>query len=178
MEVKLDNKVIEYNIDKGNRKNIYIYIKDGMVIIKVPKMVTDKQALEIIESKKKWILKKLIENNNSTKKLKDEEYYKNEKEYKKLAEAKIPEIMEKMINLTGLNPNEYRLVNFKRAWGNCSNKKIIKLNYKLVMYSDFAITYVCLHELCHLKYMNHSKNFWSLVEKYMPNYKMAEMELK
>ena len=46
------------------------------------------------------------------------------------------------------------------------------------MYSIHAIEYVCLHEICHLKHMNHSKKFWNMVEEYMPDYKIAEKELK
>ena len=45
-------------------------------------------------------------------------------------------------------------------------------------YSRQAIEYVCLHELCHLKYMNHSKKFWDLVEYYMPDYKLVKKELR
>ncbi|MDE6181991.1 MAG: M48 family metallopeptidase, partial [Eubacteriales bacterium] len=40
------------------------------------------------------------------------------------------------------------------------------------------IDYVVLHEICHLKEMNHSKNFWNLMEKYMPNYKEKRYKLK
>ena len=47
-----------------------------------------------------------------------------------------------------------------------------------MMYSREAIEYVVLHEICHLKYMNHSKKFWEMVEKYMPDYKVYEKELK
>ena len=140
--------------------------------------MTDIKAEEIVNSKKDWIYKKLLEGNQSTRKDKEELFLQNEKYYREEAEKKIPEIMEKMILKTGLKPKEYKLFNFKRAWGNCSNKKVIKLNTKLVMYSDNAIEYVCIHELCHLKYLNHSKAFWNLVKNYMPNYKMIEKELK
>ena len=47
-----------------------------------------------------------------------------------------------------------------------------------MMYSHKAIDYVVLHEICHLRYMNHSKKFWEMVESYMPDYKEAERELK
>ena len=47
-----------------------------------------------------------------------------------------------------------------------------------MMYDRFVIDYVVLHEICHLRYMNHSKNFWNMVSTYMPNYKEAEAELK
>ena len=74
--------------------------------------------------------------------------------------------------------DEYNIKKLKSVWGKCSSSKKITINQDLMMYSRHAIEYVVLHEFCHLKYMNHSKNFWSLVEKYMPDYKEAEKELK
>lgn len=169
---------IKYEIDRAKRKNIYICIKDGKVIVKGPRKMTDAQVDKVVREKYAWIQKKLLEDEKSTRTQKEEEYFSNEKYYRKEAEKVIFPIMEKMINLTGLKPERYKLFNFKRALGNCSNKKEIKLNPKLVMYSNHAIEYVCLHELCHLKHMNHSRAFWCLVEKYMPDYKEAERELK
>ena len=66
----------------------------------------------------------------------------------------------------------------KSIWGSCSSNRKITINQNLMMYSRKAIDYVVLHEICHLKYMNHSKKFWAMVEKYMPDYKEAEKELK
>ena len=169
---------IKYKIDRAKRKNIYICIKDGEIIVKGPKSMTDARAKKVIEEKKNWILKKLSEETKSTRKQKEIEYLSQEKYYREKAENVIDLAMDKMIQITGLTPSEYRIFNFKKAWGNCSSKKVIKINPKLVMYSNNAIEYVCLHELCHLKHMNHSKAFWNLVEKYMPDYKKAEKELK
>ena len=42
----------------------------------------------------------------------------------------------------------------------------------------YVLDYIVIHELCHLIHMNHSKSFWSEVERFMPNYKMAELWLK
>lgn len=168
----------KYEINRANRKNIYICVKDGKVIVKGPKKMTEEQAEKVVREKSDWIQKKLLEEKKSTRKQKEEEYLANEKYYRKEAEKVIPLAMKKMIEMTGLRPEECKLFNFKSAWGNCSSKKVIKLNPKLVMYSAHAIEYVCLHELCHLKHMNHSKAFWKLVEKYMPDYQTAEYELK
>ena len=178
MKIEFNDNIIEYKIDRAKRKNIYICVKDGKVIIKGPRRMTDKEAREIVIKKKEWIYKKILEGLKSTRRNKEEQFFKNEILYKKQAAQRILPIMDKMISVTGLKPKEYKLFNFKRAWGNCSNKRVIKLNTKLVMYSDNAIEYVCLHELCHLKYMNHSKDFWNLVKQYMPNYKEIEKELK
>ena len=178
MIIEIDGNIIEYEIDRARRKNIYICIRDGKVIIKGSQRMKDEEASAIVIKKKNWISKKMLEENKSTRKNKERKFLENEKFYKRKAEERIFPIMEKMIKITGLNPSEVKLVNFKRAWGNCSNKKVIKLHNKLVMYSDTAIEYVCLHELCHLKHMNHSNDFWNLVSKYMPNYKEVEKELK
>lgn len=178
MKIEINNNIIEYEIDKAKRKNIYLCIRDGRIIIKGPRKMTDKEAMEIVLKKKEWIYTKLLEESLSTRKEKEKTFFEKEKFYKEFAKDRIFFIMDEMIKETGLKPIEVKLVNFKKSWGNCSNKKIIKLNVKLVMYSDDAIRYVCLHELCHLKYMNHSKAFWNLVENYMPDYKKIEKELK
>ena len=95
----------------------------------------------------------------------------------KIAKDIVPKEIEKISDIVGLKPKELKIRNFKRAWGNCSSKKIISINKNLCKYSIQAIDYVCLHEICHLKYMNHSKDFWNMVGKYMPNYKLIEKEL-
>ena len=84
----------------------------------------------------------------------------------------------KKLEETNLIPNKVRIRNINYAWGSCSSNKNITINLKLVDKQDIEIKYVVLHELCHLKYMNHSKKFWNLVEKYMPEYKEVRKKLK
>lgn len=98
--------------------------------------------------------------------------------YNKLAEKEIEKAMRKMSMKVGIAPNSYTIKNLKSTWGNCAITGNISINKNVVMYSRHAIEYVCLHEICHLQNMNHSKMFWDSVEKYMPNYKEAEEELK
>ena len=67
----------------------------------------------------------------------------------------------------------------KTRWGSCNyNKRYVNINIELIKRSRFEIEYVILHELAHLKHPNHSKKFYDYVEKYMPNYKIAEKMLK
>lgn len=58
----------------------------------------------------------------------------------------------------------------RTRWGSCSSKKNINLNWKLIMAPSDIIDYVIIHELCHIKEMNHSQGFWSLVQTYIPDY--------
>ena len=101
----------------------------------------------------------------------------NKKEIENL-KNKLEYIFPKLIKQTNLVPNKIRIRNIKYAWGSCSSNKNITINLKLVDKSEEEIKYVALHELCHLKYMNHSDKFWNLVGKYMPNYKEIRKQLK
>ena len=58
-KLKYKNKIIEYDIIKSNIKNVYIHIKDSKVIVKAPKKLANKEIIEIINSKKKWIYEKI-----------------------------------------------------------------------------------------------------------------------
>lgn len=166
----MNNTILEYEIKYSKIKNIYIQIKNGKIIIKAPKRISKKEIEKIVEQKSEWIQKTL---EKESKKQKKKELYTKE-EFKKIIEKNANELIEE----TGLKPNKITIKQIKYAWGSCSSKKNITLNLELIKYSQQAIRYVILHELCHLKYMNHSKDFWNLVEKYMPDYKQIKKEFK
>ena len=161
---------LEYKIKYSKIKNIYIQIKDGRVIVKAPRRVSKKEIEKILEQKSEWI-QKAVE--KETKKQEKKPLYTKE-EFKEIVEKNASELVKQ----TGLVPNKITIKKIKYAWGSCSNKKNITINLELIKYSEQAIRYVILHEICHIKYMNHSKDFWNLVEKYMPDYKQVKKEFK
>ena len=69
------------------------------------------------------------------------------------------------------------LMSARKKWGSCDNYKNIRLNFRLAMLPTIFIDYVCIHELCHTKYMNHSKNFWEEVANFFPNYKQCKNDM-
>ena len=168
----INTEKIVYHIKYERIKNVYIQIKDGEVIVKAPRYVSKKYIEQIVEEKKNWILKKLEETRN----IEPEREYTNQDAIK--LKDKLDIIFPELIQKTKLVPNKIRIRNIKYAWGSCSSNRNITINLKLVDKSDEEIRYVVLHELCHLKYMNHSDNFWSLVGKYMTNYKEIRKKLK
>lgn len=98
--------------------------------------------------------------------------------YMKIAIQEVAISINKIITITGLSPLNYKIKKLKSSWGNCSSKKIITINSRLMKFDRLVIDYVVLHEICHLKHMNHSKKFWALIEKYMPDYKLIRGILK
>ncbi len=63
-------------------------------------------------------------------------------------------------------------------WGSCSSRKNLNFNWRLIFAPMQVLDYVIIHELCHLKEMNHSKRFWDLVKLFDPNYKTSIKWLK
>lgn len=161
---------IKYDIIYSKIKNVYIQIKNGRVIVKAPRGI-DVEELDVIVKKKcKWIQDSLqkFEQKKCRKALYSDEEFCN------IVNGFVNELVEKM----ELYPNKVRIRDIKYAWGTCSKNKNITINCELRKYEKEVIKYVVLHELCHLKYMNHSKEFWGLVEMYMNNYKQIRSILK
>lgn len=72
-----------------------------------------------------------------------------------------------------------RIRKMTSRWGVCNSKlKVITLNLDLIKFNYEIIDYVIIHELCHFIYQNHSKDFWNLLSKYVPNYKEIRKKLK
>jgi hypothetical protein len=68
--------------------------------------------------------------------------------------------------------------NQRTRWGSCSRRGNISLNWRLIQTPPFVRDYICLHELAHLRQMNHSERFWSEVARLCPDYLHAEKWLK
>lgn len=80
--------------------------------------------------------------------------------------------------IIGVNYNSMKIKEQRTRWGSCSRKGNLNFNWKLIMSPPWVIDYVVVHELCHLQYMNHSKEYWAMVERYMPSYRKAQEWLK
>ena len=91
--------------------------------------------------------------------------------YKKRAKEIIAPQTEKHAKAHDLTFAKIGITSAKRRWGSCNNKGSINFSYRLVMTPPEVIDYVIVHELMHLKEMNHSAKFWAHVEQIIPEYK-------
>ena len=99
--------------------------------------------------------------------------------YKKEAIKLFEELIKKYSSLMNLNTDiTFTVKKLKSKWGSCDTaKKHIVLNLELMKYPIHAIEYIILHEMAHLIYPNHSKNFYNTVALYMPEWKKAKIIL-
>lgn len=78
----------------------------------------------------------------------------------------------------GLNYRKITIRAQKSRWGSCSRAGNLSFNYKIGVLPPHVADYIIVHELCHLAEMNHSKNFWDLVAKTVPEHKTTRAELR
>lgn len=68
--------------------------------------------------------------------------------------------------------------NQRTVWGSCTVQKHIQLNYKILFLPAALARYILIHELCHTVHMNHSKSFWQLVSRHVPDFKYQVRALR
>ena len=91
--------------------------------------------------------------------------------YRGQAEKLLSEQVSYYSKLLAISFNKLKIKDQKTRWGSCSNKGNINLNWRIIMAPNQVAAYVIIHELTHLKYLNHSKDFWKKIEQYLPDYK-------
>jgi len=219
-------------IRSDRRRTVALQIKNGRMIIRAPKFLSQQQIDVIIKNKSAWLQRKLDDSmqltsvndtqfvagsclwiqgrqktlniafgkRSSITELTDEvlvtlslrvkakcieQTYLSLQVKKLLAEwlkeqthTYIEEKLSLLICATGLTPRSFKIRFYKARWGSCNNRGELSFNYLLMMAPLWVIDYVIIHELCHLKHLNHSIKFWQLVNLHCPNYKAAKLWLK
>ena len=95
-------------------------------------------------------------------------------EAEKLLKARVEIFAQQM----QLFPKRLRLMKAKTRWGSCSSKGFVNLNAKLIHAPLSVVDAIVVHELAHLRHMNHSAKFWALVDQHAPHHKEADQWLK
>ena len=151
--------------------------RDGAVTVTIPRMIPAKTARDFVLAKFSWIVKSL-------------EYFKNHQslvpprprgDYKKHQAPAKNFVLDKVRHwnkIYNFRFNKISIRNSKTRWGSCSKKGNLNFNYKVLFLPPEQADYLVVHELCHLKEFNHSKNFWLLVGQTIPDYKKLRKSLR
>lgn len=148
------------------------------VRVAVPKGISFEAAESFVRSKSQWVLKhlpklKAIEHEAARRQNDSASSHIDRKVGRQILVQRLNELSVKH----QLPYNRVFVKNQKTRWGSCSNKKNINLNINLVTLPEELMDYAIMHELVHTKVLNHSTQFWDLLEKLMKNAKTLDREL-
>ena len=199
---------VRYRIVRSRRRTLTITVSEGKVVVRAPLGASDELVGRFVAEKEGWILKKIEEQTGGEfadvmegKTLLDdgvrkpvkygaarseekggEFFLKNEKAVRPFFEGTrclfLPDEVFELSRRTGMMPADVSVRDFKARWGCCDADGRIRLNWRLVMLPPALREHVLIHELCHLKEMNHSAAVWKLVGKHCGDYRQRRRQLK
>lgn len=168
---------MEYKVIKSNRKTISLSVDDNLMpVVRAPLFVDDSKIDSFVKSNELWLQKTIEKKRHQL-----ERYDLTENEINSLIEQAreyIPLRVEYYSQLMGLTPASIKITTAKKRFGSCSGKNGLCFSCYLMLYPKEAIDYVVVHELSHIKHHNHSRDFYNLVARYLPDYKEREKLLK
>lgn len=172
---------MDYQLIRSRRKSLAIEIKpDGTVLVRAPLFVSARRIENFLYDKEEWIEKtreKLVKKQENLEKL--VKYTDKELDLlRKEARPVITKLCEEYAEIMGVDYDRISIRTQKTRWGSCSSAGNLNFNVLLMLVPDEVRRYVVVHELCHLTYMDHSKDFWRLVSIYRPDYKNERKWLK
>ena len=168
---------MDYKLIRSKRKTIELSISDDFLpLVKAPLKMSTEDIEKFVLKHEKW-----IEKQNIKKREHDKKFALSSEEEIMLKEKALPYLKERteyFAKLMGLKYNGIKITSAKKRFGSCSGKNSICYSWRLMQYPPEAIDYVVVHELAHTVYKNHGKDFYKLIEKYLPDYKKREKLLK
>ena len=178
--INLNNCPVCYSIKKyANAKCVKIAVHlGGEVTVTTPKRLSQCRIDALLKSKAAWLVEKIrqqtsVEMTDLT--IRSREHYLTHKESARmLIESKVRVWAQEL----GLSHGSISIKNPRTRWGSCSCKGNLNFNYKIKFLPPELQDYIIVHELCHLRELNHSKKFWCLVEEVLPAQKQHRTDLK
>ena len=179
--IRLKDQEVPYVLrrsKRAKRMRLVIYC-DGSFVVTAPERLDFARIEDFIFEKAEWVLKKLRVMKKSGRSMVFAKFSK--REYEKLKERSLCLAKNRVGEYNKIYGFKYERIsirNQKSRWGSCSKKGNLNYNYKISLMPEDLADYIIVHELCHLKEFNHSKNFWSLVARAIPDYRERRKKIK
>lgn len=172
---------MEYTLIRSARKTLAVQIKpDGQVIVRAPLRMPEAQIRRFLAEKEDWIQKHVKEAQKKQQAAPDIEKLSREELEFLASEALrvIPERVRYYAPKIGVTYGRITIRNQKTRWGSCSAQGNLNFNCLLMLAPREVLDSVVVHELCHRKHMNHSKEFYHEIYRVFPDYDRCHKWLK
>lgn len=168
---------MEIIIIRSNRKTMSLSVNDDLnAVVKAPLLTPNSVIDDFVQKHNSWLERAIENKKRAIKKTSlTDEHINN---LMTLAKDVIPKKVEYYSNLMGLKPTGLKITKAKKRFGSCNQNNSLCFSVYLMQYPDDAIDYVVVHELAHIKHHNHSRDFYNLIEQYLPDYRERESILK
>lgn len=166
---------------KRNRRTrrIRLAVKsDGSVVLTLPHRASLEVAKSLLVNKRDWILAARERMLREPVKLLMQGGVKEYEKNKEAARRLITERVRYFQNIYAVTYQKLSIRNQKTRFGSCSSRGHLSFNYRLIFLPEHLRDYVIVHELCHLRELNHSRKFWALVAQTVPDYRVKKHELQ
>lgn len=150
----------------------------GELVVKAPRFTSRRVILDFVNRKERWWQQKIALQQTKLRQLNELQLTPPQiRRARREAFDLLQVDVRKISRQTGLIPSKVALTNAKTQWGSCNSRGIVRLNWRLALVPARCRTYVVLHELVHLRHLNHSQEFWQTVGLYCPEYASLRKEL-
>ena len=173
--MRQDLEPIEYRVIRSDRKSVALQLKGEQILVRAPRSMSEGAIRQFVDKHREWINARQQAIRKATGPLfTDEEL----EDMKSVARGLLHERLEYYAPIIGVRYNRVTVRCQKTKWGSCSGKGNLNFNCLLAMVPREVLDYVVVHELCHLKQMNHSKKFYREVERVLPDHRARRAWLK
>ena len=179
-EICIQDKKIIYQIKKSRRsRHIRLTVRrDASVTLTIPWGISEKEGEKFLAKKSDWLLHKINYFENKNPASLPSASRKDYKKYKGLARRIVEDKLAYFGPFYDLSAKRVFIRNPKTRWGSCSQRGNLNFSYRIIYLSEKLCDYIIVHELCHLKELNHSQRFWDLVAKAVPDYKKIRKKIR
>lgn len=168
----------EYTLIRSDRKTLALEVsREGEIIVRVPNWASRGDIERFVEKHEEWLEKALARQSERREKY-PEPTAEEKNELIARAKAMLPAKVEKYAAIMGVMPTGVKITSAGKRFGSCSGKNSLCFSWRLMRYPEAAIDYVVVHELAHIRYKNHGKQFYGFIESVMPDYKNREKLLR
>ncbi len=167
-----------YELIRSKRKTVAMEITgDLKIIVRAPVRMRRADIDSFVMKYSRW-----IDETMEIKRRKNQLYPPPDEQqlpqFKKAALEYLSQRVEHFSQIMGLYPTGIKITSGKKRLGSCNRNGGICFSWRVMLNPPEAIDYIVVHELAHLKHMDHSKNFYSLVQQYMPDWKQRRDMLR
>lgn len=170
----------EYKLIRSDRKTLAIEITGaGELLVRAPRRLSAVRIERFLTEKQDWIAahRALAEQRAALPERQPVSAEERERLFRE-AERILPERVRYWSERMGLKPTGIRITGAEKRFGSCSSENSLCFSYRLMRYPMEAVDYVAVHELAHIRHHNHSKDFYALVARYLPDYREREAILR